>query len=69
MDTIFYGWWIVLSCFTIGLYVSSILFFRLYCLYRSFGQRVRLELHSSFLRRQLAWVGDGYFRPLSGIPR
>ena len=27
MGTIFYGWWIVLSCFAIGLYVSSILFF------------------------------------------
>ncbi|MGC8809228.1 MAG: MFS transporter [bacterium] len=27
MSPIFYGWWIVLACFTIGLYVSSILFF------------------------------------------
>jgi MFS transporter, OFA family, oxalate/formate antiporter len=27
MATIFYGWWIVFSCFAIGLYVSGILFF------------------------------------------
>lgn len=27
MSPIFYGWWIVLACFTIGLYVSSIIFF------------------------------------------
>jgi OFA family oxalate/formate antiporter-like MFS transporter len=27
MKTIFYGWWVVLACFLIGLYVSSVVFY------------------------------------------
>lgn len=63
---IFYGWWIVLACFLIGLYVGSVVFFG----FTAFFEPIREEFGWSYTQISLAaslrGLEMGLFAPLVG---
>jgi MFS family permease len=67
MGTIFYGWWIVLSCFTIGLYVSSILFFGFTAFIDPLVQEFGWSYTQVSFAASLRGLEMGIFAPLVGF--
>ena len=67
MGRIFYGWWIVLSCFTIGLYVSSILFFGFTAFIDPLVQEFGWSYTQVSFAASLRGLEMGIFAPLVGF--
>jgi len=67
MGTIFYGWWIVLSCFTIGLYVSGILFFGFTAFIDPLVQEFGWSYTQVSFAASLRGLEMGIFAPLVGF--
>jgi MFS family permease len=67
MNKIFYGWWIVLACFLIGLYVGGIIYFG----FTAFFEPIRKEFGWSYTQISLAaglrGLEMGIFAPLIGF--
>jgi MFS family permease len=67
VGTIFYGWWIVLSCFTIGLYVSGILFFGFTAFIDPLVQEFGWSYTQVSFAASLRGLEMGVFAPLAGF--
>ncbi len=67
MGAIFYGWWIVLSCFTIGLYISGILFFGFTAFIDPLVQEFGWSYTQVSFAASLRGLEMGIFAPLAGF--
>lgn len=67
MINLFYGWWIVVACFTISLYVGGVIFFG----FTAFFQPIQDELGWSYtqisLGSSLRGLEMGVFAPFVGL--
>jgi len=67
MKKVFYGWWIVLSCFFISFFVGAVVFFG----FTAFFEPIREEFGWSYARISLAaslrGLEMGIFAPIAGI--
>lgn len=64
---IFYGWWIVLACFIIGLYVSSIIFFGFTAFFEPIVKEFGWSYTQVSLATSLRGLEMGIFAPFLGF--
>ena len=64
---IFYGWWIVLACFLIGLYVSGITFYGFTALFEPFKKEFGWSYTQISFAASLRGLEMGVFAPLIGF--
>lgn len=67
MKKIFYGWWIVLACFLLGLYVSSILFFGFTAFFEPLIKEFGWSYTQVSFAASLRGLEMGIFAPLIGF--
>ncbi|MEW6669594.1 MAG: MFS transporter [Thermodesulfobacteriota bacterium] len=64
---VFYGWWIVLSCFVISLYVGGVTFFGMTAFFEPISQELEWSYTQISLASSLRGLEMGIFAPLVGI--
>jgi MFS transporter, OFA family, oxalate/formate antiporter len=64
---VFYGWWIVLACFLISLYVGGVTFFGMTAFFQPISQELGWSYTQISLASSLRGLEMGIFAPLVGI--
>jgi MFS transporter, OFA family, oxalate/formate antiporter len=67
LSTIYYGWWVVLACFTINLYVGGIIFFSFTAFFEPIQQEFGWSYTQISLATSLRGLEMGIFAPIVGF--
>ena len=67
LSTIYYGWWVVLACFTINLYVGGVIYFSFTAFFEPIQQEFGWSYTQISLATSLRGLEMGIFAPIVGF--